>query len=103
MEDDPTRQTILNWVAGKTKGGKDIRVKPNNMGHFYIEYALGTLPKALSGLYTSIPDAQNAVNAYLVSTNYVYKRDSINKAVEENDAKRASRSSKRKLQQGSDN
>lgn len=96
MEDDPTQQTTENWVAGKTKKGHSIRIKPNNMGHFYIIIdKTKRLPGKLEGLYTSIVSAQQSVNAYLIEEDYVYKTEAIDRALEESNGKRASRTSKR--------
>lgn len=96
MEDDPTSQTSLNWVAGKTRNGKTIRVKPNGIGLFFIELiGGGKKPKALMGEFTSVTSAQETVDRYLVSASYVHKRDAMNKAEEESNAKSTARTSKR--------
>lgn len=88
MEDTQTQQTSVNWVAGKTKNGKTIKVLPDGTGLFRIELTSGgKLPKELSGRYTGITAAQEAVNAYLVKASYVHKRDKERKAREGNDGK----------------
>lgn len=90
MDVDIDTQTSLNWVAGKTRNGKTIVVRPNGTGLFYIEMlGGGKKPDALKGEYTGITAAQEAVNMYLVSASYVHKRNARDKAEEESNAKKS--------------
>ena len=99
MEDTKLTQTMQNWDAGKTKNGKQIVVRPNGTGLFYIEMqGGGKKPDSLKGEFTGITAALEAVQRYLVTSSYVYKRNARNKAEEDSNAKNSNTINKRELQ-----
>lgn len=83
-------------VVGKTKQGKELVLKPDGTGLFFIEMqGGGKKPKELSGLFTGYTAAKEAANAYLVKKDYVYRRNKQREAEEGNDAKNVTGTGKR--------
>jgi len=81
------QRTSEKWVAGKTKSGKDLVVKPDGRGLFYVEQiGGGKKAKEFSGKFTGYMSAQKAVDAYRIKTNYAYRMKKTEKKEKKVDA-----------------
>lgn len=81
----PPIQTVENWVAGKTRNGKTLFIRPCGRGLYTIHMdGGGRFPKALKGSYTSIQAAQDSVDTYLTQLTYITKQQVEDRKAKEN-------------------
>ena len=84
----PEEQTTENWVAGKTRNGKKLYIRPAGFGLYNINMdGGGKFPKALKGNYTSIAEAQDCVDRYLTNLTYITRKQVEERKDKENASK----------------